>query len=960
MSIVELSQKTVNLIKSSQVITSISSIVKELVENSLDAKATVISVKLENFGFDRLEVKDNGCGIGEDDVSYIAKPHFTSKIEAFEDLNNLSTYGFRGEALSSLCAVSDVFVSTKNEKDNFGFTYSFDCNGNILDKKPAAVTTGTSIIVKNLFKKIPVRRQYYSNLRKRRDELKKIENLIMSYAIIKPEVHVTLYHEKSVIFQKPSSHDFSSGIHCVFRESSKYLIQKERFCGDVRLKVYLPRQKENTCSLSSSDKLFIFVNERPISHKAIEKLIKAYYSHKTEGAHGRYPTGVIMLNVPSTSIDVNLEPNKTRVYFNDEKLVLDEIEKILSDLYGPILSSLDGKKVSLNDAEECIPCTLATTQRNEEVDSDPWAERASLKITAVKEIDKPVNTAFSNENDEPQTFLIHKSKKFDNGNKNLIENTSIFTRNTVENNEQVNSSSLLTSTVENNAPFAQSHDKPLLPLEKPINHKRLSLEINTNIEKLNTKEPSPLKRPRDINSSLIESNNKIDNAYHKEDDSLLPSKGLNNNENLKSKQDIIEEQSPWSMGRLLKNDKNIQSVEILQPAQVFNKRENECDIKRKNADLLELDSPHEMKKFKIGTRKSTSSPFLHEMTPTKPESAFSLFAKSLRKQVIEENPGACFTVIAQELSNKWKNADPETKCKFEEMAKEYKSDKNLSLKASPTLSLQRISKSIIQNTENAKHAKNFETAKLHPIQKAKPWQNRSKAIQFVFENLKRKMQRKSLLKLPSESVIGSLKGVNGWIYRIKNSICAFNTSRMNEIILFKSLVGSFSIPVVKLEEPLVLNAGNLGVDNWQMLISLDCKESTFTRECVSIDARINSNGFKISLFKDKESSNFIHGEITAVLDSIQGYGINELKEILDKLIINPALTLGESRPAVLNTWFHEQSMRMGRAAPHIRDQSILLEKLNMWHKLDSQSLGNANMQCLHNMPIFKILKTLNF
>ncbi|KAB7505627.1 hypothetical protein Anas_03194, partial [Armadillidium nasatum] len=111
---------------------------------------------------------------------------------------------------------------------------------------------------------------------------------------------------------------------------------------------------------------------------------------------------------------------------------------------------------------------------------------------------------------------------------------------------------------------------------------------------------------------------------------------------------------------------------------------------------------------------------------------------------------------------------------------------------------------------------------------------------------------------------------------------------------------------------------------------------------------------------DKESANFIHGEITAVLDSIQGYGINELKEILGKLIINPALTLGESRPAVLNTWFHEQSMRMGRAAPHIRDQSILLEKLNMWHKLDSQSLGNVNMQCLHNMPIFKILKTLNF
>lgn len=166
---------TVRLIKSTQVITTPASIVKELVENSLDAKATAVCVRMESYGFSRLEVRDNGSGICEEDMKFIAKPHYTSKISSFSDLASLTSYGFRGEALSSLCAVAEVTVTTKTKESSIGYMYFFDHKGNITSRKPTATSRGTTVVVSNLFKKIPVRRQFYSNSKRCREELKKVE-----------------------------------------------------------------------------------------------------------------------------------------------------------------------------------------------------------------------------------------------------------------------------------------------------------------------------------------------------------------------------------------------------------------------------------------------------------------------------------------------------------------------------------------------------------------------------------------------------------------------------------------------------------------------------------------------------------------------------------------------------------------------------------------------------------------
>uniref|UniRef100_A0A3Q4HNF4 PMS1 homolog 1, mismatch repair system component n=1 Tax=Neolamprologus brichardi TaxID=32507 RepID=A0A3Q4HNF4_NEOBR len=133
----QLPPDTVRLLSSSQVITSVVNVVKELIENSLDAGASSIDVKLENFGLDRIEVRDNGQGIKAVDTPVMAVRHFTSKICRHEDLEHLETYGFRGEALGSICAVAEVAVTTKTEEDEISTQYTMDLTGKIVSQKPS-------------------------------------------------------------------------------------------------------------------------------------------------------------------------------------------------------------------------------------------------------------------------------------------------------------------------------------------------------------------------------------------------------------------------------------------------------------------------------------------------------------------------------------------------------------------------------------------------------------------------------------------------------------------------------------------------------------------------------------------------------------------------------------------------------------------------------------------------------
>uniref|UniRef100_A0A671U841 PMS1 homolog 1, mismatch repair system component n=1 Tax=Sparus aurata TaxID=8175 RepID=A0A671U841_SPAAU len=295
----QLPPDTVRLLSSSQVITSVVNVVKELMENSLDAGASSIDIKLENYGLDRIEVRDNGLGIKAADTPVMAVRHFTSKICSHEDLERLETYGFRGEALGSICAVAEVSVITKTKEDDISTHYTLNFTGGIVSQKPSHLGQGTTVSVLKLFKNLPVRRQYYSSTKKCKEEVKKVQDLLTAYAIIKPDLRLTLVHNKIVLegfFPKPGA-DHSS------------------------------------TSSSNPDKTFIFINNRPVHHKEIMKLLRQHYTaqYPDDSARNRYPTLMLKVTVPPSSVDVNLTPDKTQVLLQDKEAVLTAVEQLIHE-----------------------------------------------------------------------------------------------------------------------------------------------------------------------------------------------------------------------------------------------------------------------------------------------------------------------------------------------------------------------------------------------------------------------------------------------------------------------------------------------------------------------------------------------------------------------------------------------------------------------------------------------------
>uniref|UniRef100_A0A8C6TAY0 PMS1 homolog 1, mismatch repair system component n=1 Tax=Neogobius melanostomus TaxID=47308 RepID=A0A8C6TAY0_9GOBI len=315
----QLPPSTVRLLSSSQVITSVVNVVKELTENSLDAEATSVDVKLENYGLDRIEVRDNGSGIRAEDTPVMGVRHFTSKISSHQDLESLQTYGFRGEALGSICAVAEVTVTTKTKEDDFSTQYTLDLTGNIVSQKPSHLGQGTTVSVQRLFKNLPVRRQFYSNTKKCKEELKRVQDVLTAFAIVKPELRVTLYHNKVMLWQKSKMADHRSALVATLGPNVVSHLQPfhhRHEDPEIILDGFLPKPGADftLTSSSSADKAFIYVNDRPVQQKEITKLVRQHLGAlQAEEARGRFPTFVLRVSVSAAAVDVNLTPDKTQV-----------------------------------------------------------------------------------------------------------------------------------------------------------------------------------------------------------------------------------------------------------------------------------------------------------------------------------------------------------------------------------------------------------------------------------------------------------------------------------------------------------------------------------------------------------------------------------------------------------------------------------------------------------------------
>jgi len=343
----ELSKRTVSLINSGQIITSVNAVVKELIENSIDAEAENVEVRLDNFGLNKIWIKDDGTGVKKEDLPLMAKAHYTSKISDFCDLGELSSYGFRGEALSALATVADLTIQSKTSAEKAATLVTFDHEGRVKGTpSTVAGTKGTVITATNLFGNLPVRKSYHQKGNRAREDLKKVETTVTAFALVRPKLRLALYHNGKQLFVKSKSVDLGQSIAATFGQSCLHGL--ERIQHDHLFTIYVPKKdlgwQPDKNPSKADKKIFTFVNRRPVIDKKIEKMLKDLQLKSSKPSH----LFVVCLTLPSGELDVNLDPNKYSVFYSKQTEVIQKMEIALHQYYddGGACGSEDVKEVA--------------------------------------------------------------------------------------------------------------------------------------------------------------------------------------------------------------------------------------------------------------------------------------------------------------------------------------------------------------------------------------------------------------------------------------------------------------------------------------------------------------------------------------------------------------------------------------------------------------------------------------
>ena len=301
-----------NQIAAGEVVQRPASVVKELLENSVDAEATSIDLIIEDAGKTLMQVVDDGLGMNETDARLAFERHATSKIQKAEDLFNLHTKGFRGEALASITAVSHVQLKTRTQDQELGTLIKV--NGSVVEKQEACNTAkGASIAVKNLFFNVPARRNF---LKSNQVESRHITDEFQRVALAHSEISFSLIHNKNKIYVLPSSNLKQRILNIFGKKINKKLVAVEEQNDFMELRGYIGKPDEVKKNRSEQ---FFFVNDRFVRSNYLSHAVNKCYENLIP--KGYYPSFFIHIKVDPTQIDVNIHPTKTEIKFQDESVI---------------------------------------------------------------------------------------------------------------------------------------------------------------------------------------------------------------------------------------------------------------------------------------------------------------------------------------------------------------------------------------------------------------------------------------------------------------------------------------------------------------------------------------------------------------------------------------------------------------------------------------------------------------
>ncbi|XP_067891735.1 PMS1 protein homolog 1 isoform X2 [Heterodontus francisci] len=812
---------TIRLLSSCQTISSVVNVVKELVENSLDANATSIEVKLENSGFDRIEVRDNGDGIKAVDAPVMGLKHYTSKISHHEDLEALETYGFRGEALGSICTVSEVIVTTRTTADEVSTQYTLDNAGHIVSQKPSHMGQGTTVTVLKLFKNIPVRKQFYSTAKKCKEELKKVQDLLMAYGIIKPDLRIVFTHNKAVVWQKAKVSDHKMALLTVLGTAvmvSMVPIQHHEQEPEISLSGFLPKPGSNPSlmSLTNPDRSFISINSRPVHHKEILKLIRQYYSSQSQkdSSHIRYPIFFLNILVPASVVDVNLIPDKTQVMLHNKEAILFVIEKVLISVYGQLAGNGTDESSS-----ECLKETgfvCSGEPNNSGILAAPEISQVADTINAC-----PKKVSFSNDICQ---VAVDKMESFVN---NIAQTDCQEKPLPSENRPSV-------SVPEFDLTFPLDDDDIVLKSRPDINGTKCPENAG-----------SPTLAPVTLNEqiSITEDSAELTAELTADD---------------------------WSMGHKMldSTERMFEPVKLLVPRDTPGQKPINCDETKQQrpTDNSPTNDPNKKSsnvvKDKIG--QITIYDLISNRTVRKSLSASALFIQETRPKLLAENPRANLQDVSMKLEEMWKNLNEDEKKKYEEKAAKDLDRYNLQLKKAMEENPQEeekqpnlapATKVIKKHRHNAPLSnqqildKLFQSQAHHKTSLEPPCKTID--VPFTLSSLKKQLER---LSKSCDSggerlhLINCLTSYNGWVVASERKLMLLNPFRVEEALLFRRLMENHIFETETLDAPIALTNSLLGGPQYlDGLCNMQKKCTVLNGITYFTDPRLVFNGFKIQL-----------------------------------------------------------------------------------------------------------------
>ena len=306
-----------NLIAAGEVVDRPASVIKELMENSIDAGATRITVEIQNGGVTFMRVTDNGCGMEPEDIPTAIRRHATSKIRSAEDLDGILTLGFRGEALAAIASVSDLRIISKTEEAEFGTLLEAHC-GEIVSLCEQGCSTGTSVIVENLFANVPARRKF---LKKDVTESMAVTANVEKVALSNPHIAMRLIVDGNVKLETAGDGNLKNTIYSVFgKEFAARMIEVDSESEGIRVRGFIGRTDNVKANRNHQN---FFINGRYVKSKtAMAALEQAYTSYLPPE---KFPACVLYLSLNPARVDVNVHPAKLEVKFSNEKPVFEAV-----------------------------------------------------------------------------------------------------------------------------------------------------------------------------------------------------------------------------------------------------------------------------------------------------------------------------------------------------------------------------------------------------------------------------------------------------------------------------------------------------------------------------------------------------------------------------------------------------------------------------------------------------------